>query len=148
MNKIVQKIIIGVSIGIGCILTIIIMVGYVYFGMKLFNRVNKNKHIINNITNEIKTEYDKFVLEGINEELEDYEGIIDGDDLKELLAIIVTNNKLSGNHKISLIFNNISYDNVQKIYKLNKTINSDKEYNVVFNYDEDGYINEVIINKM
>ena len=148
MNKIVQKIIIGVSIGIGCILTIIIMVGYVYFGMKLFNRVNKNKHIINNITNEIKTEYDKFVLDGINEELEDYEGIIDGDDLKELLAIIVTNNKLSGNHKISLIFNNISYDNVQKIYKLNKTINSDKEYNVVFNYDEDGYINEVIINKM
>ncbi len=148
MNKNVQKIIIGVSIGIGCILTIIIMVGYVYFGMKLFNRVNKNKHIINNITNEIKTEYDKFVLEGINEELEDYEGIIDGDDLKELLAIIVTNNKLSGNHKISLIFNNISYDNVQKIYKLNKTINSDKEYNVVFNYDEDGYINEVIINKM
>ena len=148
MNKNVQKIIIGVSIGIGCILTIIIMVGYVYFEMKLFNRVNKNKHIINNITNEIKTEYDKFVLEGINEELEDYEGIIDGDDLKELLAIIVTNNKLSGNHKISLIFNNISYDNVQKIYKLNKTINSDKEYNVVFNYDEDGYINEVIINKM
>ena len=148
MNKNVQKIIIGVSIGIGCILTIIIMVGYVYFEMKLFNRVNKNKHIINNITNEIKTEYDKFVLDGINEELEDYEGIIDGDDLKELLAIIVTNNKLSGNHKISLIFNNISYDNVQKIYKLNKTINSDKEYNVVFNYDEDGYINEVIINKM
>ena len=99
---------------------------------------NTAEEIIDKFTNIIdKASY--------NFELESYKGTQDGEDIKELIDTITELIEKYESHPITIIYNDINTTNKDEINNLKSQFDNEKEYNVSFNYDENGYISQITI---
>ena len=84
---------------------------------------------------------DKVMFNGF---LELYKGTNRGTMVKSLIDEIVTSNK-KNESKVSVIFNDTKYETVDDIINIKTNIEKNKEYEVIFNYNDSGFIYESII---
>lgn len=66
----------------------------------------------------------------------------------KLIDNIVTNNKTNSEHVITVIFDDVTTITPNEIQGLKSKINSNNDYEITANYDENGYINEIEIKKI
>ena len=65
--------------------------------------------------------------------------------VRELLDRIITNNKKYSNHLITVIYLKTNTNDEEKIRALKSKFDTYKKYEVIVNYDEKGYVNEITI---
>jgi len=65
--------------------------------------------------------------------------------IKPKLDIVISSNKEYTNHQIIVEYNGISSSKEEDINKIKKQIDDQADYEATVNYDENGFINEVII---
>lgn len=58
---------------------------------------------------------------------------------------IITNNKTNKKHKITVVYNSISTTKPEEIIKIKKELEDHKEYEIIIDYDDKGYINKMTI---
>lgn len=68
-----------------------------------------------------------------------------GAHVKELLDRVITNNKKYPNHLITVIYSSTNTTDEEAIRNLKSKFSTFKEYEVIVNYDETGYVNEIKI---
>jgi len=140
----------GVGIGYLAFIIIVLVLALVIFFIVLsgfFKIGNQNKNIINKSSNIINQSIDQMDIERFNLELEDYNGSKYGYDVKELLDEVVLKLKKNTEHSITLIYENTSMTNTNDIINLKKQIDDESEYEIVLDYDKNGYINKITISK-
>ena len=88
---------------------------------------------------------DNRIKEDIKEKLEIYSGEHHGSFALNILDEISTNNQTNPLHKITVVFNSTTTDIPEEINKLKKEFDENSQYEVSLYYDNDGYINKVVI---
>lgn len=113
-----------------------------FFGIfdKAFDLAEQNMDSINETDNKIK-------IGQFNGALEIYSGTNMGVGVKSVLDTIITNNKKQ-ERKITVKYMETETQNEQEIRNIKQGIKSNSEYEVSFEYDEEGYIKEVTIEKL
>ena len=113
-----------------------------FFGIfdKAFDFAEQNMDSINETDNKIK-------VGQFNGALEIYSGTNMGTGVKSVLDSVITNNKKQ-DRKITVKYMEIVTQNEQEIKNIKQDIKTHSEYEVSFEYDDDGYINEAIIEKL
>ena len=97
------------------------------------------------IKEKVKTEINNKNKEELKEELEKYSGEQYGNYATNILDIISTNNQTNPNHKIAVEFKETTTDNPNEINALKKEFDDWTKYGVSLYYDDNGYVNKVII---
>ena len=81
----------------------------------------------------------------LNDELEEYFGTKDGDDVIELIDMVALSLKKDKNHTITVQYNQTKTNDPDEITKLKKQISEDKKYEVSMDYDNKGNVNLIKI---
>lgn len=117
------------------------------FFQKLFSLANKelDKQLAeqekeNNTNNEIDVNI-------FNKTLEYYNGSQSGRDIKDLLEKVIKINKTE-DKKITVKYNELETENVEEIQNLKMNLKNSNSFEVIFDYDEEKYINKVTIQKV
>ena len=118
-------------------------------GVKTFDKYEisvdyNEKGYVDTITIELK-EKDKTAAKGFNVYYEMYNGTEYGSSVKNLLDKIVTNNKTNQNNILAVIYNETNTTDVEEIKSLKNKLDDWTKYEVSLNYNEDGYIYEIVI---
>lgn len=79
-----------------------------------------------------------------NNDFNSYSGTIVGSKTKVLIDKINNKNENNKEHQITIYYNKIKYNDIDK---LKKKINDISNYKVTYKYDEEGYVINVIITK-
>lgn len=103
------------------------------------------KGYVDIITIELK-EKDKSEARGFNAYYEMYSGTEYGSSIKNLLDKIITNNKTNQNNILTVIYKDTNTIDVETIKSLKKQFDTWEEYEVSLNYNEDGFVYEIVIN--
>ena len=107
-------------------------------------RVDNNSNIFNEAKNIIDGTDKKMEISQFNGPIKIYNGTQMGVGVKSVLDTVITSNKTKEN-KIKVKFMEIETENVDEIKNLKQNIDKYTDYEVSFEYDDDGFINEVII---
>lgn len=165
-NEASSKVIKKIGIGLLVCFVVSVIVSAVCSCVLLFNffdYVNKkgnNKSIIfdmindemsngdyKNFTDEFKKHYNEQNAENFNYDLEVYNGTKDGLEVKSFLDEVVLSNKKNSNHIISVIFNEETITDSNKIIELKMIIDDSAEYEIILDYDKNSYVNKATIKK-
>ncbi len=150
------KIIAGISIAhlITFILIFLVILGLVLFiTFKTFSNIDKNKkdNSVNNSQlnkNDSDVDYnkikDKFNKNSFNSSFELYSGTQSVFFIESLLNEVITNNKKNSDHIITIVYKETSTSNPDEITKLKQSMKN-KQYEVILDYDNDGYINKITL---
>ena len=106
--------------------------------------VDNNSNIFNEAKNIIDGTDKKMEISQFNGPIKIYNGTQMGVGVKSVLDTVITSNKTKEN-KIKVKFMEIETENVDEIKNLKQNIDKYTDYEVSFEYDDDGFINEVII---
>lgn len=106
--------------------------------------VDNNSNIFNEAKNIIDGTDKKMKISQFNGPIKIYNGTQMGVGVKSVLDTVITSNKTKEN-KIKVKFMEIETENVDEIKNLKQNIDKYTDYEVSFEYDDDGFINEVII---
>lgn len=148
---------IGKNIGIGYLalygIIFLLVIGIIIFifttVIKTMNSYDEIKdetgNIINNIYDNAQGDYNKHKIELFNNNFELYNGTNNGIRVKNLLEDIVTNNKKNNNHIINVIYGNNNTSNTDEITSIKKSLDDLTDYEVDFDYNDEGYIYKVTI---
>lgn len=80
-----------------------------------------------------------------NRELEASIGELSGSQLKSLLDKVNLKIKKSPEHKITVIHNETKAADAEQIVEIKKTIQDTAKYEILFDYDTEGFINQITI---
>lgn len=87
-----------------------------------------------------------FNIKSFNNSFEVFAGTKSKMGLESRMNDLITSNKTNSEHLIELIFDNISYGTDEaKIKEIKNSLKDDLDYELSFDYDEDGYINKFIV---
>ena len=156
-NKGTNKIIIIVIVAILAIILILVGIGAMVKG-KIFNifgnilETSKEKQnyasgLFNDVYEQANNTIGNIMQQMFNSDLEHYYGEVRGTSVKNLIDDIAKSNGENPNKVITLKYNDIETSNTQEIRNVKDKINSDKVYEVSYEYDGEGYINKAIISK-
>ena len=125
------------------IMFIIIFGLIVYFG---FIKTNESKKTIEDNQKQIEQQQNK-QQENIKKDVFNFQFINDNGTksaffLKDTLDEIIQSNKIY-DRKVMLVFNGTETNNESEIINIKHSL--DGNYEVSFNYDEDGYINKIVV---
>lgn len=124
---------------------------------KIFNKVTNQvmpksiiemfqENSISDLFNEIFGQIGNFKQESSNSTLKTlYYGDVNGSFMGDFLDEIVKSNEQNKDRIITLKYKDIETSNVQEIRSIKDSINSNKIYEITYEYDEKGYINKAII---
>lgn len=104
----------------------------------------KNNQSIFDIFN-INNIESSFKKDSFNSDFEFYTGSKSGFLLENMFEKVITNNKKNTNHKVSIKYNEINTNNPEEIKDLKKDIKDGDKFEVSINYDENGYVNEIVL---
>lgn len=62
-----------------------------------------------------------------------------------MLERSITNNKTNKDRKITVVYNDITTQDPEQILEIQKQLIQFKEYDVMLDYDEDGFVSEITI---
>lgn len=124
----------------------------------IFNKFNNNENEKEGILGFIQGVYDDisegqmlmnndFNISSFNSSLELYKGENSGSFLKSLLDKVIESNKTE-ERKIAVRYNEIDTQNTDEIQEFKLSLNDDYNFDVVFEYDEEGYINALEIERV
>lgn len=123
---------------------------------KLINDYNERKkndesNGISNIVNEQIEKgnemFDKFEVESFNSTYELDVGENYGLSVKRTLDKVITNNKKNTNNILTVVFEEVSTTDPEEIKNLKKNFDDWTKYEVSVDYDENGYVNKITIEK-
>lgn len=80
-----------------------------------------------------------------NMKFEMYEGTESGSGVRNIFDQVVTNNKKNSDKIIRVIYNENDTTNPNDIIELKKLLDNSKKYEVILDYDLNGYVNQVTI---
>ena len=134
------------------------------------NIINKANTIIDDITEEIQEEKARIKDNDLDEKeeevidraieritgennkantynriLEKYFGTNDGEDVKELIDQVIIKMKKNKEHTIKIIYKDITTSDAIELINLKKIIEDQNKYEVLLDYDNNGYINQITI---
>ena len=104
---------------------------------------NKESHSIFNIFNINKIE-NSFKKESFNSDFEFYTGSKSGFLLENMFEKVITNNK-KNERKVAIKYNEINTTNSEEIKNIKKSIESGDKFEVSINYDQNGYVSEIVL---
>ena len=104
-----------------------------------FDNVNDS---INN--NEGFSDFDK---RSFNSTFEMYVGTKWGLNVSDLIDKVITNNKTNDKHIITVVFDNINSTDSDEIRSIKKKLGDWTNYEVILDYDENGFVNLITIEK-
>ena len=110
--------------------------------------MNKSDDIINDTNdtkNQILNEANKQKAESFNFDFEIYNGTQSKFFIESLLDKVVTNNKTEKEHIIKVKYNETVSNKPEDIVKIKHSLETGKMYEVLLDYDENGYVNQVNI---
>ena len=107
--------------------------------------MDKEDGIINDAKNQILSEANKQMIQNFNDEFERYGGTKQKATISALLDKVVTNNKKEKEHIITVKYNETVSNKTEDIVKIKHSLETGKMYEVLLDYDEDGYVNQVTI---
>ena len=87
----------------------------------------------------------EFEKRSFNNKFERYTGTKNKFWINSLLDDVITNNKTNSEHLITVIYNESVTDSPDQIVNIKHTIVDGKDYEVLLDYNEDGFINKVTI---
>lgn len=102
---------------------------------------------VNKVTIETSIIVDSFDISSFNNSLEIYSGTEKGISISWLLDNIITSNKKNSDHIIKVIYGSTNTTDESEIRNIKKQLDDWTEYEVIFNYDDFGFINQVTIEK-
>lgn len=112
---------------------------------------NDESNGISNIVNEQIEKgnemFDKFEVESFNSTYELDIGENYGLSVKRTLDKVITNNKKNTNNVLTVVYEDISTTDPEEIKKLKKNFDDWTKYEVSVDYDENGYVNKITIEK-
>ena len=115
---------------------------------KNIDNMNKSDDIINDTNdtkNQILNEANKQKAESFNFDFEIYNGTQSKFFIESLLDKVVTNNKTEKEHIIKVKYNETVSNKPEDIVKIKHSLETGKMYEVLLDYDENGYVNQVNI---
>ena len=109
---------------------------------------NKYDQVENSETEDVVDDYmddfldvmDKQKVHSFNSTFEMRSGTKSGFFVKNLFDDIVTNNKTNKEHIVTLVFNENKTSDVDNIIDLKKSLSDSTEYEVILDYDDNGYV--------
>lgn len=107
-----------------------------------FNNITNNNGSSNE--NNYVSEFEK---KAFNSKLELYVGTNWGAQLSHLIDIITTNNKTNTEHILTVVYGSVNTTDVDEIRNIKNSLGNWDEYEVIFDYDENGFINLITIEK-
>ena len=131
--KIAKRIGIGYLVFVGFIFLMVIII-FITIIVTFFKMSKRSDDMINNSQNNI-TEIEKEVY---NDKFEFYSGTKSKYMVSSLLDTVVTNNKKDTDHLVIVIFNDISTIDTDKIIDIKKSLDDNKEYEVILDYSNTG----------
>ena len=90
---------------------------------------------------------DEFELNRFNSVYEMYTGTGYGSSVGRLIDEVSTNNKKDKEHKITIKYNDVSTQEPDEMLEIKKQLDDWTKYEVIFEYDEDGFIYQAIIDE-
>lgn len=108
---------------------------------EIFDEIEEN---YNKAKEKVKDSENESILNDFNHELEKYNGTNDKDSIIEMIDKITLSNNKNREHQITILFNNKEYKSVTEIVSIKKEL-TESNYEIIINYDENGYINQVTI---
>lgn len=130
---------------VGKIIFIVFVIIFALITIFIGTIVYKIVSTIPNKTNDINEVKDKFDSEYFNSTISYLSGTKNGFILRSYLELIVTSNKENKKHQITVEYKEIRSNKEEDIVNIKKLLDDSTEYEVTVNYDEKGFINEVII---
>lgn len=113
-----------------------------FFGL-FNNALDSQKNILENQENAVN----EFNITKFNGGLQIYSGSSLGGSVKSLLDTVITSNN-TNDKKITVKYLELETQNVDEIKNIKSSFDDFNNFEVSFSYDEEGYINEVIIEKV
>ena len=95
--------------------------------------------------NSEENKVDEFEIKRFNNNFELHAGTNYGSSVVWLLDDIITSNKTNSEHIITVVYNSINTIDENEIRNIKKSLDTWTEYEVIFNYDDIGFINQVTI---
>lgn len=118
-------------------------------GIKTFDKyeilIDYNEEGYVNIISIELIEKDTSELKGFNSYYEMYSGTERGISVKSLLDNVITNNKTNQDKILTVIYKDINTNDVETIKTLKNKIDDHTEYEVSLNYNDDGFVYEIVI---
>ena len=150
------KILKGLGIGyIAFIVIILILVigTFIFsgiFAVKIFKQADK---VIDSTTEQIgdidlESEINQQQVDTFNREFDSYSGTKRTLYIEKLLDEIVTNNKTNKKHIISVVYQEQETSLTNEIISIKHSLVDGEEYEVIMDYDDNGYINKVTIQEI
>ena len=128
-------------------LTVIVITFIKYDNIK-DNKANSTTDITNTITTEgISTPVDQYETEFFNNKYSIYEGIKGNGILIPIINSVIQTNSF-GEHTIVVDYNGEIFKTEEQLNTLLSLIDKSKTSNISFNYDNDGFINTIIIDEV
>lgn len=97
------------------------------------------------IQKEVEEIQENFKIDSFNNEFEMYSGTEKGVHVKRLIDKIITNNKKEKDKTITVIYEGENINNTEKLTDIKRNFEDFTDYEVSFEYDENGYIYQVEI---
>lgn len=91
------------------------------------------------------TEKDMTEVRWFNTSYESYNGTEWGTTVKDLLEKVITNNKTNPDRILTIIYKDINTTDVEQIKNLKSRFDDWTDYEVSLNYNEEGYIYQIVI---
>lgn len=127
------------------IVIIVVLVNKVITDRKVKQKENNNffDNIIDSITD--NKHYSDFEIKSFNSIFEMYVGTERGLSVSRLIDEVITSNKTNDEHIITVVFGNINSVDSDEIRSIKKSLGDWTEYEVILDYDENGFVNLVTI---
>lgn len=106
------------------------------------NENKKESHSIFDIFENIDSSFNK---DSFNSDFEFYTGSKSGFLLKNMFEKVITNNKKNTDNKISIKYNDINTSDPNEIKNIKTNIKDGDEFEVSVNYNEDGFVYEIVL---
>ncbi len=103
--------------------------------------------IMNNQMEKGNEMLDKFEIESFNSKFEFRVGQNYGTSVMNVLDDVITNNKKNKNHLLTVVFEDLSTTDPEEIKNAKKNIDEWTKYEISVDYDDNGYVNKITIEK-
>lgn len=127
---------------------VIVFIGFFVFVFVMKNNFdNKKKNSENEFNEKREKSNEEFFKYSFNLPFEIVTGTKKGVEVKNTLDDIISSNK-TNDRKISLVFNGESTSNEEKIIEIKHGLENWENFEVIVNYDDNGYVNEIKVEKI
>ena len=137
-----KKMLLIAFICIGCLFILDIFIIIKYQKSNNTSNISEDeiiKKVLKKVTSSATT------LENFNEEIESSYGTNTGYDVEYLIDIITLNILKYKDHPITVVYQSTEFTDINEITNLKEKFANNNLYNITLEYDDDGYINKVII---